>query len=153
MAELTGRKVFAITAGAFGIIITVNLAMAYSAISTFPGIEVGNSYVASQKFQAARNAQASLGWEVEVSHDATTQRLILNFRDGANGLPADLRDLKVLVGRATEARDDQRPTFVRRAGVWEAPVELDRGKWMVRIEATAPDGTLFQQRRELFVAG
>jgi nitrogen fixation protein FixH len=34
----------------------VNLLMAYQAISTFPGLEVKNSYVASQKFDE-RNAR------------------------------------------------------------------------------------------------
>lgn len=153
MAELTGRKVFAITAGAFGVIIAVNLAMAYSAISTFPGIEVGNSYVASQKFDAARSAQEALGWDLDLAHDPDRGILTLQFRDRDSGLPAPVTDLKVLVGRTTEAREDQVPNFTMRSGVWEAAVALGRGKWMIRIDAVAPDGTAFQQRRELFVAG
>jgi nitrogen fixation protein FixH len=50
MAEITGRHVLAITVGAFGLIIAVNVVMAWKAISTFPGLEVENSYVASQEF-------------------------------------------------------------------------------------------------------
>ena len=45
--ELTGQKVLAITATGFAIIIGVNITMAYSALSTFPGLVVKNSYVAS----------------------------------------------------------------------------------------------------------
>lgn len=62
MAEITGRQVFGFTVGAFAIIIAVNVYMAYSAVSTFPGVEVPNSYVASQNFEAARDAQDALGW-------------------------------------------------------------------------------------------
>jgi nitrogen fixation protein FixH len=153
MRELTGKKVFMITAGAFGVIIAVNLAMAYSAISTFPGIEVRNSYVASQGFDEARARQAALGWDAVVEHDAAAGILRLKLTEQATGLPADVRRLDVLVGRATEARDDQRPAFARSAGVWQAPATLTRGKWMIRIEAEAADGTLFRQRRALFVAG
>ena len=57
MAELKGRHVLGIAVGAFGVIIAVNLVMAYQAISTFPGLEVANGYVASQTFDADRKAQ------------------------------------------------------------------------------------------------
>ena len=46
--ELTGGKVLAITVSAFAIIIGVNVLLAFKAVSTFPGLEVENSYVASQ---------------------------------------------------------------------------------------------------------
>ena len=55
--ELTGRKVFAIMATGFSVIIGVNITMAYSAISTFPGLVVKNSYVASQNFDRELSAQ------------------------------------------------------------------------------------------------
>jgi nitrogen fixation protein FixH len=58
MAEMTGRKVLAITVSAFGVIIAVNFLLAYKAVSTFPGLEVPNSYVASQTFDADRAAHA-----------------------------------------------------------------------------------------------
>ena len=57
MAELTGKHVFAITAGAFAVIIGVNVLLAVKAVSTFPGLEVGNSYVASQGFNTRKAAQ------------------------------------------------------------------------------------------------
>ena len=62
MAELKGKHVLGIAVGAFGVIIAVNLVMAYQAISTFPGLEVANGYVASQTFDADRKAQEALGW-------------------------------------------------------------------------------------------
>jgi nitrogen fixation protein FixH len=152
MAEMTGRKVFFITTGAFAVIIGVNLVMAYQAISTFPGLEVKNSYVASQDFDANRAAQNALGWELAPDYSAENQELRLNFTD-REGLPAAVATLSVLVGRATEAREDTTPVFTREAGVFTAPLSLERGKWMMQIEATAADGTLFRQRIDLYVKG
>ena len=57
---LTGWHAAAIFGSFFGVIITVNLALAYSAVHTFPGLEVKNSYVASQNFDARRDAQEKL---------------------------------------------------------------------------------------------
>ena len=62
-----------------------------------------------------------------------------------------VQSLEVLVGRTTAANDDQRPVLTRVAGVWEADLALARGKWMLKVEAVATDGTLFRQRLELFV--
>jgi nitrogen fixation protein FixH len=69
----------------------------------------------------------------------------------ADGLPAVVESMAVLVGRTTESRQDKRPEFARIAGVWQADVDLDWGKWMLVVEAEAKDGTKFKQRLELFV--
>ncbi|WP_199556086.1 FixH family protein [Sandaracinobacteroides hominis] len=64
---LTGRRVLAIFAAGFGIILAVNLTMAVLATRTFPGMVVENSYVASQNFNAgleAGRAQQARGWKV-----------------------------------------------------------------------------------------
>jgi hypothetical protein len=44
------------------VIISVNLLLAFKAVSTFPGLEVKNSYVASQGFNDRKAAQEALGW-------------------------------------------------------------------------------------------
>lgn len=148
--RMTGRKVFLIMVAFFGVIIAVNLLMAYKAINTFPGLEVKNSYVASQSFDADRSAQIELGWVLVPEYDNSAKELRLNFTDKA-GYPAEVTSLKVLVGRATEAREDTHPEFVREAGVFVAPLDLSRGKWMMQVEAIAVDGTLFRQRIDLQV--
>lgn len=150
MGELTGRHVLTITVSAFTVIIAVNLLLAYKAVSTFPGLEVDNSYVASQDFDAERAAQQALGWT-----------LTPDYRDGAvhlaftdpQGAAVTLASLDVLVGRPTEAQEDSHPAFTRTAGVYVAPLTLNPGKWMLHVEARAADGTLFRQRINLFVKG
>ncbi|WP_370272721.1 FixH family protein, partial [Pseudooceanicola nitratireducens] len=62
--RLKGWHVLAGFTAAFGIIITVNLVMATQAIRTFPGLEVKNSYVASQEFDDRRAEQQALGWTI-----------------------------------------------------------------------------------------
>lgn len=147
--ELTGKHVLGIFIGAFGTIIAVNLFMAWKAIGTFPGLEARDTYVASQNFDADRNAQAALGWTVSDAY--RDGWLELRIADDHTGQPAALRDLQVLIGRATARRDDHMPVLVQEAGVWGAPVDLAPGKWVLRIAAVAADGTPFRQQRQLFV--
>lgn len=149
--EITGRHVLVITVSAFSVIIAVNLFMAWSAISTFPGVEAKNTYYASQNFNAAMRAQQALGWQVAQDYDGA--QLVLRITEAASGQPAEVADLQVLIGRATESRDDKLPVFVREAGAHVAPVDLAPGKWILRIQAVAADGTLFRQQRQLFVKG
>lgn len=149
--ELTGRHVAAITVSFFAVIIAVNLYMASQAIGTFPGVEGRNTFYASQNFDVARRAQQALGWEV--TDDYRDGMLELRFTEAATGRPGAVRDLQVLVGRATEQGQDQSPVFAREGGAFVAPLVLAPGKWLVRIEARAEDGTLFRQQRQLYIRG
>jgi nitrogen fixation protein FixH len=148
--ELTGKHVLAITVGAFAVIIAVNLTLAYQAVSTFPGLEVQNSYVASQGFNDRKAAQEALGWTMAPAYAAG--RVDLAFTDG-NGAPVQVHALEVLIGRTTSTMDDARPDFVAMGDVYSAKLELARGKWMVKVTAQSLDGTFFEQRSELFVQG
>lgn len=148
--ELTGRKVLAIALAAFGLIIGMNILLAVKAVQTFPGLEVPNSYVASQVFDAERAAQEKLRWTLDYRYDAG--ELILSFRDQA-GQPVKARDISALVGRTTEAAEDKRPDFTYRNGDFVAPLALGKGAWMILLEARAEDGTRFHQRLDLFVKG
>lgn len=147
---LTGRKVLAITVSAFAVIIGVNVVMAVKAVSTFPGLEVKNSYVASQVFDAERKAQEALGWTLSESHQDGMLRLAFRDRDG---LPVEVERLSAVVGRTTGLAQDIRPEFTYKNGDYVAPVPLEPGKWMVLLEAFAKDGTRFHQRLDLLVEG
>ena len=150
MTELTGKHVLIITVSAFAVIIGVNLLLAFKAVSTFPGLEVDNSYVASQGFYARKAAQEALGWTMQPGYDRG--RMTLTFTD-AQGRPVAVSNLEVLVGRTTEMTEDTYPAFVQDGAVYAADVPLNQGKWMVKVTATSADGTLFEQRSELFVKG
>jgi len=150
MAPFTGRKVLAAFVAAFGVIIGVNLLMAYYAIGTFPGMDVKNSYVASQNFDTERAAQQALGWTVSVTYEPG--ELVVAVVD-KSGRPADVALLNAIVGRPTHVRDDQTPQFQQRGGKFRAPMTLGPGKWNLRLKATALDGTKFHQRLDFEVKG
>ena len=76
----TGWHMLAIMIAFFGVIIAVNLTMAFYANSSWTGLIVKNSYVASQTFNeraAEGRAQAALGWngDLIVEDGAITSRL------------------------------------------------------------------------------
>lgn len=148
--RLTGRHVLAILVAAFGVIIGVNLILAWKAIATFPGLEVKNSYVASQTFDADRAAQEALGWQVQPAYENGI--LSLAIHDKA-GLPAPVAELSVLIGRTTHVQEDVRPELTRQGGVYSAPLTLGPGAWLIHLEAKAADGTAFRQRLDFFVKG
>lgn len=141
--EITGKHVLAGMVGAFGIIIAVNVTMAVKAVGTFPGLEVKNSYVASQEFDERRAAQLALGWDVSAHvHGAD---LILSFRD-ADGAPVQPTITEATFGRATSVRDDQTPAFTFDGQDFRAPIAPGPGNWNLRLSALAEDGTEFTQR-------
>ncbi|MFM2390203.1 MAG: hypothetical protein RLZZ437_1758 [Pseudomonadota bacterium] len=147
MREITGRDVLGVTVGAFGIIIGVNLLLAYKAISTFPGVEVASSYQAGVGFDARRAAQVALGWDVQAAY--LGGRLTLDFADAGGAVQPQA--LAVMVGRVTEAADDFTATLVWDGQKFAAPVDLAPGLWRVDVKAVAADGTAFQRRLELRV--
>jgi len=150
--ELTGRKVLAITVGFFAVIIAVNLFMAFNAVGTFPGLEVKNSYVASQAFDRNRVAQEALGWDVAATIEGETLLLSINDSHGDAVAPTSI---EATLGRATHVRDDQTLAFTQTSnGSHSAHVgTLAGGNWNLRLTAFADDGTLFQQRIVIYIAG
>ena len=141
--EFTGRHAIIVFVAAFGVIIAVNIGLAVSAVRTFPGLEVPNSYVASQEFDARRSAQEALGWTADATFDGHDLRLTIT---NASGAPADIATLAATVGRKTEARDDFTPDFGFDGTAYVAPADLAPGRWDLRLSATATDGTAFTQR-------
>ena len=147
--EFTGRHAAILFVSAFGVIILVNIALAVSAVRTFPGLEVKNSYVASQQFDDRKAAQEALGWDV--SARSKDGRVTLSITD-ADGNPVQVADLTAVLGRATHVKEDLQPEFVFDGRAYVAPVELGDGNWNIRMTAKALDGTEFTQRVVLRVA-
>jgi nitrogen fixation protein FixH len=143
MREITGRHVLIGTVAAFGVIIAANLTLAVSAVRTFPGLEVKNSYAASQVFERERAAQLALGWNV--SAEVAKGELRLTITD-AEGRPVNPPMLEAVFGKATHVKADVTPDFTFVDGVFVAPVTAAPGNWNLRLKAVAGDGTTFHQR-------
>ena len=146
--KFTGWHALAIFGGAFAVIIGVNVVLAVQAVRTFPGLEVANSYVASQTFDERRKAQEALGWTV----DARTEgdQVILAITDRA-GKPVQVGRLEAILGRATEVKDDRTPEFVFDGTAYVATEALGGGNWNIRMKALDAGGTEFEQRVVLHV--
>jgi nitrogen fixation protein FixH len=146
--KFTGWHALAIFGGCFAVIISVNLVLAYSAVKTFPGLEVKNSYIASQNFDDRREEQESLGWNV--SAEAKGGLLILSIID-AQGRPVQAGSLDAVLGRATHVQDDRSPDFAFDGRAYVARESLRPGNWNIRMKATSLDGVPFEQRIVLHV--
>ncbi len=140
---ITGRKVALIFIGAFSVIITVNLILAFNAVSTFPGLEVRNSYVASQGFDADRAAQVALDWEV----GATVEGGALTLTIVKEGKAVAPEIQSAVFGAATSVAQDQFPAFRFDGKAHVATITPPGdGNWNLRLVAKAKDGTIFKQR-------
>ena len=146
-APMTGRKVFALFALGFGTIIAVNVALAVSAVRSFPGLEVGNAYVASQSFDEERAAQKALGWRAEARVDEG--RLLISLT-GRGGDPVQPETLSVTLGRPTTDAEDRALKLVRDGSGYVAALPDGAGAWHVRIAATSAGGTPFRQRTTIW---
>lgn len=135
---LTGRKVLIIILAFFGVVISVNVYMMVNAIGGFPGLVEKHPYVASQKFDATRNAQIAQGWRAGIDWQDGALAATLTDRDGA-----PLRGLVVTVDIGRPAtRDGERIVTLTplgdRPGVYAVELDLAPGRW--RAEMTAVDG-------------
>lgn len=147
--EITGKHVLAIVVSAFSLIIGVNIFMAYSAIRTFPGLEVKNSYVASQTFDVEKAAQSALGWEVTATSEGSVFRVDVVDQSGA---VVEVERIAGTLGRPTSVVDDQTPQFTFDGIGYVAEVgDLAGGNWNFRMVAAAQDGTEFKQRVVFYV--
>jgi nitrogen fixation protein FixH len=136
----------------FGVIIAVNLTMAYFANSTWSGLVVANGYIASQSFDddlARARAQDAMGWTVEVSHE--TNRVKVSFAD-RNNAPLAGMTVTGKLRRPTTDRQDQALAFVSEdAGLYMAEAALAKGVWDVEIIAAGAEGETYRKTYRLFV--
>lgn len=142
MTEIKGWHVLIWFCMAFGVIITVNLTLAFQAVRTFPGLEVANSYVASQSFDVDRTAQTTLEWDVSATLSDHTLSLVII----ENGKPISPVVEQATFGRATNVQFDETLDFSFDGQALRAQVIAGAGNWNLRLKLRASDGTLFQQR-------
>lgn len=148
--EIRGRHVALGFGFAFSVITGVNLLLATQAVRTFPGLEVKNSYVASQSFDRDRAAQQSLGWTARADLDGDLLSLRIT---GQSDDLAPARIIEAKLGRASFAAEDRELVFRQLGDLHLADASgLGAGLWYLWITAEASDGTLFRQRLELWVA-
>ena len=145
---LTGKKVLLIAVAAFGVVLAANLAMLFAATSTFPGLVVKNSYVASQGWNRKTAAQRALGWKAAGDYGDGTLRVAMTGRDGA---PVTGLNLVAVVGRPAGAREDMRLELAEGADGYAASLVLAPGMWRIVITGTDAEGGSFEAVAQLYI--
>ena len=132
--EFTGRHMLAIMVAFFGVVVSVNMFMAYKASTTWTGLVVPNSYVASQNFEIEkqkRAVQAKLGWQVLLSVD--DNRLAVGLRD-EQGTAIEGAAVVVKLTRPLTDRDDMTITLkAADAGRFVSEETLLAGDWLADV--------------------
>lgn len=132
-----GRHMAAILIAFFAVVIAVNVLMARYAISTFGGVVVENSYVASQHFNRwldeAQTEQA-LGWKASLARIAGN-RVVMTLA----GVPAGTAPAVAAVARHPLGRmPDQTLVFAPLGdGRFISTTPLLAGRWRLRMEVRA----------------
>lgn len=133
--RFTGRHAAMILVAFFAVVIAVNVLMARLATSTFGGLVVENSYVASQDFnrwldEAAR--EKALGWSARFERGAGGE-IVLALAD-RQGNP--LAGAKVTVDAVHPlGRQPDHQLAVRELGQGRYAAPLEPGRWRLRVQA------------------
>lgn len=135
--KFTGWHMALILISFFAVVVGVNLLMARFAISTFGGVVVENSYVASQQFNGwlkQASVEQAFGWKGVIARDG----------DGHASLQlSDNTGKSITAAKVTAVAEHplgQRPTTAlvlheTLPGTYAAP--LEPGRWRLRITVEA----------------
>ena len=152
--EFTGKHMLGVLVLFFGTIISVNLTLAYLANSTWSGLVVKNSYVASQHFnenQGVARAHAALGWHPSVSYDGAQLRFTLL---DAKGAPVATNGVKAKLMRPAHEGMDQIVELVSAGnGLHVVDTRLAGGQWVVEVLAEAGLDTPYRHATRILVKG
>ena len=151
-SEFTGRHMLIAMLAFFGVIIAVNVTMAIFASSTWTGLIVKNSYVASQDFNAKlekAKAQAAMGWTSKIALEG--EELELTIADAKTRPLAALTVVAKVYRPVAEAEDHSVALSELRPGVYGAKVDLKSGLWEVAIMATGRNEEVYEQIFRLIV--
>lgn len=134
--EFTGYHMFGVISLFFGVIIAVNLTLAFFAANSWTGLVVENSYVASQFFdkdKRTREQQLALGWQSEFRYEQGVVTLDLVDVNGAV-VRADKIDVKL--GRPVHENDDVLLTLSQGIEAsYTAKIDLGAGEWQADMTA------------------
>ncbi|MER9662633.1 FixH family protein [Mesorhizobium sp. M0159] len=151
--EFTGRHMLAIILAFFGVVIAVNLTMATLANTSWTGLVVENTYVASQQFNRKAEegrAQAALGWTGKLTIAWGEVRYGVTDAAG-KGVP--LHGVKVLFRHPAYEKEDESITLAAASGQEFAVQHMPRdGVWIVEIDADAGLARPFHDVRRIMIS-
>ncbi|MER8402875.1 FixH family protein [Mesorhizobium sp. M1348] len=151
--EFTGRHMLFTILGFFGVVIAVNLTMATLANTSWTGLVVENTYVASQQFNRKAEegrAQAALGWTGKLTIAGGEVRYSLT---DAVGKPVALHGVKVLFRHPAYEAEDKSVTLEAASGqIFAAHHMPTDGIWIVEIDADASLAEPYRDVRRIMIS-
>jgi nitrogen fixation protein FixH len=151
--EFTGRHMLAIILAFFGVVIAVNLTMATLANTSWTGLVVENTYVASQQFNKKAEegrAQAALGWTGNLTIAWGEVRYGLT---DATGKPVPLHGVQVLFRHPAYEKEDESVTLALASGQDFAAQYMPRdGVWIIEIDADAGLARPYRDVRRIMIS-
>lgn len=153
---LKGWHVLLMFLGFFGVMLTVNGIFLTSAIKSFPGEDVEESYIQGIEFNdvlESRRMQEELGWQAEAGVQNGEILFRLSDRDGA---PLGYREIDGQLRHPGNLALDRSIVFeptARGEYVYAIEENLPSGRWTLQVDVKdAPGGnTVFTARKTLFV--
>ena len=148
----TGRRMLAVMLGFFGVVIGVNVALAILASTSWTGLVVKNSYVASQHFNedlARAHRQQALGWRSTLGYAGGNLSFTLSGRDGA---PLSGMSVEVPLRRPTHEGEDRRVSLMPSTrGGYAVALALPKGTWNADVAVHDSLGRDYQRAFRLWV--
>lgn len=148
----TGYHMLALMVAFFGVIVTVNLVMARFAISSWSGLVVPNTYVASQEFNAkAAEARAisALGYRVRL--ELRQGEIVAEVAD-REGLAVSVDTVAIAFSRPVGTNDDFEVVLSPRGpGLLAASGALKGGDWIARVTAVKDDAIIYKTAQRIHV--
>ncbi|MER8822966.1 FixH family protein [Mesorhizobium sp. M0119] len=151
--EFTGRHMLLTILGFFGVVVGVNVTMATLASTSWTGLVVENTYVASQQFNKKAEegrAQTALGWTSKLTIAWGEVRYSLS---DAAGKPIPLHSVKVLFRHPAYEAEDKSLTLASTTGQEFATQHTPRdGVWIVEVDADAGLAEPYRDVRRIMIS-
>ena len=151
--EFTGWHMFTIICMFFGTIITVNMILAFNAGSTWTGLVVKNTYVASQIFNEETEKleqQRALGWSSDLNYTDAQLRLKLADKNGALISGANV---SAKIGNPVHETNDHMVSFTQIGEFYVVENNLENGLWQIDLQVQTQDGLTWNKAVRLVVGG
>jgi len=155
--QVTGRMVLFYLVSFFAVIIGVNGAMVYAALSTLGGVDTESAYQAGRMFEqdvAMAKAQAARQWRVNVKVTPSpdgAKRLDIVARDAA-GRPLSGLDLSAVFERPVDRRLDRNVAVTEGGpGNFHGSAEVPAGQWDLVIELSRQGDRLFRSKNRVIL--
>jgi nitrogen fixation protein FixH len=152
--EFTGRHMLIIMVLFFGVIITVNLIMATYSQTSWTGLVVKNSYVASQEFNEKvieGRAQRALGWQAKLTF--LPGLVTYSLQDSAS-IPVTTTSVAVTFRRPSYEAEDVKTDMQRQAdGTYILATKLRDGIWIVETSAIAAGKLEYRYTERIVLKG